>query len=96
MSYKQRVVTIDANTEQFVATSQMKRFRIVSKLAMVLEILFGCWHRNISRPFTLSGWTYEVCLNCGKKFAYTRAEIGCIFLEQKSLAIHHESHKRTA
>ena len=33
--------------------------------------------RMLSRPFTLSGWTYEVCLKCGKKFAYDRADIGC-------------------
>jgi hypothetical protein len=47
----------------------------MKKISLVLEFVFGCWHRNISRPFTLSGWTYEVCLNCGRKFAYDRAEI---------------------
>jgi hypothetical protein len=47
----------------------------MNKILMVLEFVFGCWHRNLSRPFTLSGWTYEVCLNCGQKFAYDRAEI---------------------
>src|SRR5260370_4723989 len=45
-------------------------------LHLALHFLFGCWHRNLSRPFTLSGWTYEVCLNCGKKFSYDRADIG--------------------
>lgn len=40
------------------------------------EVAFGCWHRNLSRPFTLSGWAYEVCLNCGKKFAYDLLETG--------------------
>jgi hypothetical protein len=47
----------------------------MKKILMVFEFVFGCWHRNLSRPFTLSGWTYEVCLNCGRKFAYDRAEI---------------------
>jgi hypothetical protein len=47
----------------------------MNKILMAFEFVFGCWHRNRSRPFTLSGWTYEVCLNCGKKFAYDRAEI---------------------
>lgn len=50
------------------------------------ELLFGCWHRNRSRPFTLSGWTYEVCLACGNKFAYDRAEIGCVLAQRKNLA----------
>jgi len=45
------------------------------KILMIFEFVFGCWHRDLSRPFTLSGWTYEVCLTCGRKFAYDRAEI---------------------
>ena len=32
---------------------------------------FGCWHRHISRPFTLVGRTYEVCLDCGKELPYS-------------------------
>ena len=49
----------------------------MNKILMVLEFMFGCWHGNLSRPFTLSGWTYEVCLSCGRKFAYDRAEFSC-------------------
>lgn len=49
---------------------------VTRKLHNMLEFIFGCWHRKLSRPFTLSGWTYEVCLNCGKKFAYDRADLG--------------------
>ena len=50
---------------------------VAENLQRAFEFVFGCWHRDLSRPFTLSGWTYEVCLNCGKKFAYDRADIGC-------------------
>src|ERR1700746_1051684 len=32
---------------------------------------FGCPHRHISRPFTLWGRTYEVCLDCGKELPYS-------------------------
>ncbi len=31
----------------------------------------GCWHFNTSRPFTISGHTYEVCLDCGEEFPYS-------------------------
>jgi hypothetical protein len=58
----------------------------MAKILLALEFLFGCWHRNLSRPFTLSGWTYEVCLSCGKKFAYDRVEIG---VAQKKNLSHH-------
>ena len=46
--------------------------------------MFGCWHRNLSRPFTRSGWTYEVCLNCENKLAHDGAEIACLFSRRKS------------
>jgi len=55
--------------------SKLRWFFVMSKILVVFELIFGYWHRNLSRPFTLSGWTYEVCLNCGRKFAYDRAEI---------------------
>jgi hypothetical protein len=49
---------------------QVVRLRVQT----VFERLFGCWHRNMSRPFTISGWTYEVCLDCGKQLAYARVD----------------------
>ena len=57
---------------------------MVNTILRGFELLFRCWHRNLSRPFTLSGWTYEVCLNCGKKLAYDRADIGCVVARRKS------------
>lgn len=27
--------------------------------------LFGCWHREMSRPFSHYGQAYRVCLHCG-------------------------------
>jgi len=32
-----------------------------------LARLFGCWHRNLSRPFTRGRETHVVCLRCGMK-----------------------------
>lgn len=29
--------------------------------------LLGCWHRQMSRPFTRDGETYRVCLACGAR-----------------------------
>jgi len=58
---------------------------MANTVLLAFELLFGCWHRNLSRPFTLSGWTYEVCLTCGKKFAYDRADIGTVVAQRKNL-----------
>jgi hypothetical protein len=50
-------------------------------IASLVDVLFGCWHKNISFPLTsrsakrrseaasITG-TYVVCLDCGKEFPY--------------------------
>jgi hypothetical protein len=55
-------------------------------MATLLDMLFGCWHKNLSFPITkrpgqrrsqaatLTG-TYVVCLDCGKEFAYDWREM---------------------
>lgn len=32
-----------------------------------LTRIFGCWHREMSRPFTFSDDSYRVCLECGAR-----------------------------
>lgn len=39
------------------------------------EILFGCSHTKLTRPFTLGDQTYEVCLDCGKQIYYSAKEM---------------------
>lgn len=29
--------------------------------------LFGCWHKDLSRPFTGKNFSYRVCLDCGAR-----------------------------
>lgn len=39
--------------------------------AFFYEIVFGCSHGNLTRPFTLRSHSYKVCLDCGKQFPYS-------------------------
>lgn len=39
------------------------------------EILFGCSHSKLTRPFTLDDRTYMVCLDCGKQIGYSAREM---------------------
>jgi hypothetical protein len=39
------------------------------------EILFGCSHGRLTRPFTLGEETYKVCLECGKQIYYSPLEM---------------------
>ena len=32
-----------------------------------LARVFGCWHKEMSRPFTDQGQTYRTCLDCGAR-----------------------------
>ena len=46
----------------------------------LVDMLFGCWHKNYSFPITAKGrsaseaarvtGTYVVCLDCGREFPY--------------------------
>ena len=29
--------------------------------------VFGCWHKEMSRPFTDQGQTYRTCIDCGAR-----------------------------
>lgn len=37
----------------------------MSAMPSWLTRIFGCWHREMSRPFTLQSESYRVCLECG-------------------------------
>lgn len=44
---------------------------VTHPLASVLEMAFGCHHRNVSRVFTIKGHSYKVCCDCGATFDYS-------------------------
>lgn len=35
------------------------------------ELLLGCHHEQLTRPFTIQKQTYKVCLECGKHLFYS-------------------------
>lgn len=76
MSHAQIAIIREVQSAQVNRRGRLKASLAADKIMMGFEYVFGCWHRHVSRPFTLSGWTYEVCLGCGRKFSYNRAEIG--------------------
>jgi hypothetical protein len=44
-------------------------------LAAIFDMFFGCFHRQLSRVFTIEGRTYRVCCDCGVKFDYSLASM---------------------
>ena len=77
-------------------------------MAKLLDMLFGCWHKNFSFPITskrgqrrsaaasVTG-TYVVCLDCGKEFAYDWQTMKVVGREQVDEdAIQEPLHQRAA
>jgi hypothetical protein len=40
-------------------------------LQFLYEVLLGCRHGRLTRPFTIEQQTYKVCLDCGKQIYYS-------------------------
>ena len=40
---------------------------VFAQAGRVVARIFGCWHRKLSRPFTLDGETYRTCMACGAR-----------------------------
>jgi len=38
----------------------------------ILGKLFGCWHKDLSRPFTDKKTTYRVCTDCGARTLFDK------------------------
>ncbi len=43
----------------------------MDSVVAILDFVFGCHHRNLSRVFTIHGRTYRVCCECGAEFKYS-------------------------
>ncbi len=39
-------------------------------LLWILQFVFGCRHRKLSRVFTIHNRTYQVCFACGRELDY--------------------------
>ena len=46
-------------------TADLGHGRTAEKIGGWIARMFGCWHREMSRPFSHQGRAYRVCLSCG-------------------------------
>lgn len=45
--------------------AQLDSTSVTGKIADWMARVFGCWHMEMSRPFSHQGQAYRVCLDCG-------------------------------
>jgi hypothetical protein len=43
---------------------------LTAQLSTLLTRVFGCWHSEMSRPFTRDGESYRACLECGARRSF--------------------------
>jgi len=47
-------------------TAEIEKTEFGKKIGFTAS-LFGCWHKDLSRPFTHGNRSYRVCLECGAR-----------------------------
>ena len=72
-----------------IATSnigQINPSSLTAKIGDFMARVFGCWHMEMSRPFSHEGQAYRVCLDCGahRKFNLGNWEMQGEFYYQRA------------
>ena len=63
---------------------------LVSKARRAVARIFGCWHVNMSRPFSRGNETYRACVSCGarRRFDLERWEmVGSFYYPERKFAL---------
>ena len=63
----------------------------IAPVTGVLRRVFGCWHLQMSLPFTRDNETYRTCVNCGarRRFDLERwAMVGDFYHPQRQRGLH--------
>ena len=58
---------IDAMVERAVVSQWSLGSAHLSTIKRALKRVFGCWHREMSLPFTCGNETYRTCIKCGAR-----------------------------
>lgn len=63
--------TLSITTELQLQTVESQREQLDSQVfgekVGLLATLFGCWHKDLSRPFSNGKTSYRTCLECGSR-----------------------------
>lgn len=62
--------------QNYIAKQTIKKSEEVfgTKIGVFAK-LFGCWHKNLSRPFTAEKESYRACLHCGARQKFDAAQM---------------------
>ena len=58
---------VEATIENRCISSPVSLDSLAALFARSFARLLGCWHTDMSRPVTVGGETYRVCMDCGAR-----------------------------
>lgn len=61
------------------------------RIKNVMKRMFGCWHSNVSLPFTRGDETYQTCVSCGARRRFDLdqwASVGGFYYPKKHSALY--------
>jgi hypothetical protein len=64
---------------------------LVSKVGRATARIFGCWHVNMSRPFSRGHETYRTCVACGARRRFDLehwAMVGSFYYPERNFALY--------
>ena len=64
---------------------------LIRKMRRVTARIFGCWHLNMSRPFSRGNESYRTCVACGarRRFDLERWElVGSFYYPERKFALY--------
>ena len=64
---------------------------LVSKMSRATARIFGCWHGNMSRPFSRGNETYRTCVACGARRRFDleqREMVGSFYYPERNFALY--------
>jgi len=64
-TYLKEVSVMQAELTIVSRTGEVNVTSVGTKIGGWVARVFGCWHTDMSRPFSHHGHAYRVCLNCG-------------------------------
>jgi len=64
---------------------------LIRKMRRATTRIFGCWHLNMSRPFSRGNESYRTCIACGarRRFDLERWEmVGSFYYPERKFALY--------
>lgn len=62
-----KMQAVVVNTKQYGRDPMVEPDGVTAQFSNWLARIFGCWHSELSRPFTHEGGSYRACLECGAR-----------------------------